>query len=133
MNLKFKLQKVQCLSSNLALESHQNSAPLNCDKFFKSIATSPFFFSRQNCTLIVFDLSFFLYFEFWFIFFYLFSNTSIYSDPEFQNLSPTKLIFINNFSQHWFSETEETYYGIKNNIEKLQRHIGMDVYELVWI
>jgi len=66
-----------------------------------------------------------------YIFFLLFLNTSKYSNPEFQNFSPTTLIFTNVFNQHRFSETEKTYYGIKNSIEKLQRHNGIDVYELV--
>ena len=35
--LKFKPQKVQDLISNLALELHQNSAPINCDNFSKSL------------------------------------------------------------------------------------------------
>jgi len=63
----------------------------------------------------------------------LFFNTSNYSNLESQNFSTTKLIFTNIFSQHRFSETEETYTVIKNKIEKLQRHNGIDVYELVWI
>jgi len=67
------------------------------------------------------------------LYFSRFPNTSNYSNPEFQNFSPTKLILTNIFSQHRFSETEETYIGIKNRIEKLQRHNGIDVYELVWI
>jgi len=66
-------------------------------------------------------------------FFSLLSNTSKYSNPEFWNFSPTKLISTNKFSQHRFSEMEETYTEIKNKIEKLQRHHEIDVYELVWI
>jgi len=49
------------------------------------------------------------------------------------NFSPTKLIFTNIFSQHRFSEIEESYTRIKNIIETLLRHNGIDVYELVWI
>jgi len=55
--MKFKPLKVQDLISKLALESHKNSALINCDKFFKITAASPYY-PCQYCTLIVFDLSF---------------------------------------------------------------------------
>jgi len=35
--LKFKPQAVQDLSKIFALKSHQNNAPINCDKFFKYV------------------------------------------------------------------------------------------------
>jgi len=50
---------------------------------------------------------------------------------ESQNFSPTKLIFINAFSQHGINKTEETYTGIKNIIENF-KHNGIDVNEFVW-
>jgi len=61
--LKFKPRSVQDLSKILALESHQKNAPINCDKFFKSVVKLPFLFMPE-CTFFSFDLSFFLYFEF---------------------------------------------------------------------
>ena len=61
--MKFKPQKVQDLISTMALELHKNSKPINCDKFCKSTARLLYFF-RQNYTLDVFHLSFFLYLEF---------------------------------------------------------------------
>jgi len=61
--MKFKPMKVQDLISTMALESHKNSAPINCDKFFKITATLLYFLC-QNYTPDVFHLSFFLYIEF---------------------------------------------------------------------
>jgi len=60
--MKFKPQAVQDLSKILALESHQNNTPINCDKFFKSVVKLLSLFVPE-CTLFSFDLSFF-YFEF---------------------------------------------------------------------
>jgi len=85
----------------LALESHQNNPPINLDKLFKYDASSPFFFSRQNCTLIVFDLSFFFLFGILLHFFFSnFPNTSNCLNPEFHNFYPTNFNFISKNSQH---------------------------------
>jgi len=71
LNLKFKPQAVQDLSKILALESHQNNAPINFDKFFKSVVKLPFLFVPE-CTVFSFDISFFsiLYFDLLFFFFF---------------------------------------------------------------
>jgi len=58
--MKFKIMKVKDLISTMALKSHKNIAPINCDKFCKITATLPYFLC-QNYTLDVFDLSFFSY------------------------------------------------------------------------
>ena len=47
------------------------------------------------------------------LFFPHFYNTSNNLNPERQNFSPTKSIFISNFSQHKYWKTKETYYEIK--------------------
>ena len=62
--MKLEPHKVQDLISTMALELHKNSKPINCDKFCK-IAARLLYFFRQNYTLNVFHLSFFVYFEFW--------------------------------------------------------------------
>jgi len=61
--IKFKPKKFQDLISTMALESHKNSAPINCDKFLKITTTLPYFLC-QNYTLDVFDLSFVFCFDF---------------------------------------------------------------------
>ena len=75
------------LSSTMALELLKNSKPINWDKFSKITARLPYFF-RQNYTLFVFDLSFFLYFEFWstsfFYFFITLWRTQIQNCRKFQ-------------------------------------------------
>jgi len=50
MILKFEPKKIQGLSKLLALESHQNYAPNNCDKFFKILVKLPFILV-PGCTL----------------------------------------------------------------------------------
>ena len=55
--MKFKPMKFQDLISTMDLESHKNSAPINCDKFCKITATFPYFLC-QNYPQDVFDLSF---------------------------------------------------------------------------
>jgi len=60
--LKFEPQTIQGLSKLLALESHQNYAPNNCDKFVKILVQLPFLLA-PGCTLFLFDLSFFFLFS----------------------------------------------------------------------
>jgi len=97
--MKFEPQTIQDLSKILALESHQNNAPNNCDKFFKYIVKLP--------SLLAQDVQFFhliyhffsiLYFDL--IFFSCFSNTSICINPEFHNFSSTDFNLISKISQH---------------------------------
>ena len=73
--LKFKPQKVQDPISNLALELHQNSVSINCDKFFKITAAS-LFFQSQNFTLYTYLIyHFFVFCFFLYFFFSLFCTT----------------------------------------------------------
>jgi len=61
---EFESQAVQDVSKIFALESHQNNAPINCDKVFKYVVKLSSLFAPE-CTLFSFDLSFFyiLYFD----------------------------------------------------------------------
>ena len=61
--MKFIPQKLQDVNSIMALESIKNSKPIERNKFFKITARLPYFF-RQECTLFLFYLSFFVYFVF---------------------------------------------------------------------
>jgi len=61
------------------------------------------------------------------LFLHFSSNTSIYSDPEFNNFSPTKLIFINKLSQHNFRkpnlELKTVLINFKDTIEWMYRNL----------
>jgi len=88
------------------------------------------FISFQDCTLIVFDLSFFFYFEFCFTFFFTFSNTSICLDPEFHNFYPMNFNFIRKNSQHRFKnrgslilELKTVLRNFKNTIEVMYKNL----------
>ena len=100
LNLKFEPQTIQDLRKILVMESHQNNAPNNCDKFFKYIVKLPSILP-PGCTLLFFDLSFFFYFVFWFdSFFSCFYNTTICVSPEFYNFSSPDFNLISKISQH---------------------------------
>jgi len=85
--------------------------------FLKSLPDYCIFF-RQNCTLFVFDLSFFLYFEFLSTsFFLLFYNTWNNTNPEFQKFPVSKSITIRQNSLAHFLENRRILTRMKNRIK----------------
>jgi len=106
--MKFKPMKVQDRISTMALESHKNIAPINCDKFFKITATLPYFCARiTHWTYLIYHF-FFLFGILTHFFFLLFCNTLKNSNAEFHNFPVITEILINPNSQHIFKKTEET-------------------------
>ena len=134
LNLKFQPKTIQDLRKLLALESHQNIAPNNCDKVFKYLVKLPSLLA-PGCTLF-FCLIYHFFFLFclliWF-FFSCFSNTSICINPEFYNFSSTDFNFISKISQHRIENRVIQILELKNSLKKLQKHNGIDVYEFVCI
>ena len=118
--------KLQDLISKMALELLKNSKPINWDKFFKIAARLPYFF-RQNCTLFVFYLSFFLLWIFEYFFFLLFSNTLKNTNPEFQNFPVSKSIAIRKNSKHVFRKNRGILTGMKTELRTSKDIMENDV------
>jgi len=111
----------------MALELLKNSKPINYDKFCKITARLLYFF-RQNYTLFVFYLSYFLYFEFWSTYFFLlFYNTLTNSNPEFQKFPVSKSITIRQNSQHVLRKQRKP-----NRNEKQNSRTSKDIIEIMF-
>ena len=92
----------------MALVSLQSHAPINYDNFSKNIVQLPSGIVPE-CTLLLYDLSFFFLFCFFKWFFFSFcANTSSYWNQEAHNFLMTYLIFIKQNSQNRFVKTKDS-------------------------